>query len=130
MKVGITLAIAAAALITPVASAQSAFVSKHGIPKHVTKICIPDLVFNNAVIADKSLRDKLEKAKKKLEKAHCIHWVYEPHRKHVITLEPTRRGAVLSHYSLPCPKALPSCPPEVVAPMGLGSYSEGSKIKF
>ena len=125
MKVGITLAIAAAALITPVASAQSAFFSKHGIPKHVTKLCIHDLVdpdLGTAVpspgkvpsAADKIVDKKFEKAykkmekdKKKFEKTHCINWVYEPHRKHVFTLEPTRGGGtVLSHWSRPCREIL------------------------
>ena len=118
MKVGITLAIAAAALITPVASAQSAFFSKHGIPKHVTKLCIHDLVAPANLLATipttpdvkraeklKEVYKKLEKDKKKFEKTHCINWVYEPHRKHVFTLEPTRGGGtVLSHWSLACEK--------------------------
>ena len=136
MKVGITLAIAAAALITPVASAQSAFVSKHGIPKHVTKLCFHDLVppelgFTEVPspgklpsAADKIVDKKFKKAYKKLEKdkkkfveeTHCINWVYEPHRKHVFTLEPTRGGGtVLSHWSLPCEKD-GRCPGMVAEP--------------
>lgn len=82
-------AIAAAAVVTPVASAQSNFIPNHGIPKHPSKFCI-----HNVMAAKEAKAVKGEK---------CVPWVYEPQRKHIFTIEPAGGGGtVVGHHSLPC----------------------------
>lgn len=89
MRLRVLAAIAAAAVVTPVASAQSIVISNHGIPKHPSKIC-----FHNFIGA---------KEAKGLKEKKCIPYVYEPARKHVFTIEPTSGGGtVFGHHSLPC----------------------------
>jgi len=96
MRLRVLAAIAAAAVVTPVASAQSLVISNHGIPKHPSKFC-----FHNFIGAKEG--EGLKVGKK------CIHYVYEPARKHVFTLEPTSGGGtVIGHYSIPCEKDV--CP--------------------
>ena len=88
-------AIAAAAVVTPVASAQSIPVNNHGIPAHPSKFCLGKILNH-------------EKAKAMGDK-NCVPWVYEPQRKHIFTIDPAGGGGtVVGHHSLPCENGV--CP--------------------